>query len=124
MSGSEQDKGDVQLAALIVQVRKAQGLSMEAFATCLGVSQPTQSRIERAKRLPDALYLRALRTKFQVDINALLEGDASTAPDPSASDLPSDYHASASQDKAHSIKTSSRRNAAEVDPSKSRKRAA
>ncbi len=49
---------------------------MEAFAAVLGVSQPTQSRIERAKRLPDALYLRSLREHFRVDINALLTGEA------------------------------------------------
>lgn len=65
----------MQLAACIVQLRQDCGLSMEAFASRLGVSQPTQSRIERAKRLPDALYLRALMEHFHVDINALLLGE-------------------------------------------------
>lgn len=76
MSSSEKDYGDEQLAARLVQIRAGLGLSMEAFAAVLGVSQPTQSRIERAKRLPDALYLRSLREHFRVDINALLTGEA------------------------------------------------
>jgi len=57
---SEKDYGDEQLAARILLLRQKAGMSMDAFAAQLGVSQPTQSRIERAKRLPDALYLRAL----------------------------------------------------------------
>lgn len=77
MSGkeSEKDYGDIQIAERIAEVRRSSGLSADAFAARLGVSQPTQSRIERAKRLPDALYLRALRQQFHVDINALLAGD-------------------------------------------------
>lgn len=76
MSSSEKDYGDELLAARLLGLRLDLGLSMEAFAAVLGVSQPTQSRIERAKRLPDALYLRRLREHFQVDINALLTGEA------------------------------------------------
>lgn len=70
---SEKDYGDEFLAARIVLLRQKSGLSMEAFAEQLEVSQPTQSRIERAKRIPDARYLRALRKKFHADINDLLE---------------------------------------------------
>lgn len=79
MSSSEKDYGDEQLAARILLIRSGLGLSMEAFAALLGVSQPTQSRIERAKRLPDALYLRRLRERLQVDINELLTGGGEAA---------------------------------------------
>lgn len=76
---SEKDYGDAELAQRIQAVRFEKGLSMEAFAAVVGVSQPTQSRIERAKRIPDALYLRALRQHFGVDINALLMGHTGEA---------------------------------------------
>jgi DNA-binding XRE family transcriptional regulator len=74
VESSEKDYGDLQLASRILRIRSETGLSMEAFASLMGVSQPTQSRIERAKRLPDALYLRALHERFRVDINKLLMG--------------------------------------------------
>lgn len=125
MPTSEKDYGDAQLAAAIVELRKTSGLSMDAFAAKLGVSQPTQSRIERAKRLPDALYLRALRTHFQIDINTLLEGGISNAAAPSTNGLPADYHASAPEHKSHSIKkTPGRTSAPASEPAKGRKRAA
>ncbi len=75
---------------------------MDAFAAQLGVSQPTQSRIERAKRLPDALYLRALHEHFSVDINDLLSGAfESAAPlDPGEQTLLDDYRHSAPADQA------------------------
>ena len=71
---SEKDYGDEQLASSILQIRLETGLSMEAFATLMGVSQPTQSRIERAKRLPDSQYLKAMHERLRVDINVLLTG--------------------------------------------------
>ena len=76
MESSEKDNGDELLAARVLALRESLGMSTRAFAEAVGVSQPTQSRIERAKRMPDALYLRRLRERFQVDINALLLGDA------------------------------------------------
>lgn len=74
MESSEKDYGDVRLAARIVELRESRCMSMSAFAEAVGVSQPTQSRIERAKRMPDAMYLLRLREQFWVDINALLTG--------------------------------------------------
>lgn len=71
---SEKDYGDVQIAARVITVREESGMSMDAFALILGVSQPTQSRIERAKRMPDAGYLRALRERFGTDLNELVCG--------------------------------------------------
>lgn len=124
MSTSEKDYGDAQLAAVIVKLRKGLELSMEAFAEQLGVSQPTQSRIERAKRVPDALYLRALRNRFHIDINALLDSEDSATATPGGASLPDTYQASAPENKAHSIKTSGRASAAASEPAKSRKRAA
>ena len=76
---SEKNYGDVRLAARIIEVREEAGLSMEAFASLVGVSQPTQSRIERAKRIPDALYLKALHERFRVDINKLLSSMGTAA---------------------------------------------
>lgn len=102
MPASEKDYGDERIAARILLLRQKSALSMDAFAALLGVSQPTQSRIERAKRLPDALYLRALRERFGIDINALLdEGDELAAPlDPGEQTLLDNYRHSTPADQA------------------------
>ncbi|MGE4244186.1 helix-turn-helix domain-containing protein [Ramlibacter sp.] len=71
---SEKDYGDIRIAARIVELRLDQGMTMDQFAEAIGISQPTQSRIERAKRMPDAPYLLQLRRIFGVDLNELLEG--------------------------------------------------
>ena len=102
MPASEKDYGDEQLAARILLLRQKAGMSMDAFAAQLGVSQPTQSRIERAKRLPDALYLRALHEHFSVDINDLLSGAFESAAPlaPGEQTLLDNYRHSAPADQA------------------------
>ena len=100
MEPSEKECGDALLAARIADVRQALGLSMRAFAKEVGVSHPTQSRIERAKRMPDALYLRRLRERFQVDLNALLLGEAAPALTPRAAALLQNWQAASDEGKA------------------------
>ena len=65
------------LASRITVLRKRLGLSMRSFARVVGVSQPTQSRIEGATRTPDADYLRNLAKHFKVDLNELLDSKPS-----------------------------------------------
>lgn len=91
MSASEKDYGDARIAAQILHLRQKTGMSMEAFAARLGISQPTQSRIERVKRTPDAQYLRALHDHFSVDINALLAAPDESRARQRVADTRADY---------------------------------
>ena len=100
MESSEKDNGDELLAARVLALRESLGMSTRAFAEAVGVSQPTQSRIERAKRMPDALYLRRLRERFQVDLNALLLGEAAPALTPRAAALLQNWQAASDEGKA------------------------
>lgn len=74
------------LAARITALRERLGLSMRAFGHEVGVSQPTQSRIEQATRTPDADYLRCLAERFGVDLNELL-GSKPSGIEPQAAEL-------------------------------------
>lgn len=65
------------LAARITALRERLGLSMRAFGHEVGVSHPTQSRIEHATRTPDADYLRCLAERFDVNLNDLLGSKSS-----------------------------------------------
>lgn len=59
------------LGKVIAALRSKRGLSQDAFAVKVGISQPTLSRIERGKSMPDALEQRRIADVLGLSLDQL-----------------------------------------------------
>jgi transcriptional regulator with XRE-family HTH domain len=56
------------------EVRKALGLTQDKFSKELGISKPTYVRYELGELMPNATMLSIMTTKYDIDLNWLLNG--------------------------------------------------
>ena len=63
-----------QLPDNLVNIRKMNGLSQEAFAERIGVSRQAISNWERKQSVPDADMLKIIAKEFDVSIDTLITG--------------------------------------------------
>lgn len=59
------------LGKVVAALRGKRGFSQEDFASSIGVSQPTLSRIERGRSMPDHLTMRRIATAFGMSVDQL-----------------------------------------------------
>ena len=59
------------LGKVIAALRKQRGISQEAFAALIYVSQPTLSRIERGQSMPNALVFRQIAAALDLSTDEL-----------------------------------------------------
>lgn len=65
---------DVGIASRIKSVREAKKLSVRGFASLLGTSAPTISRVENSQRSPDLNLILKIATTFKCNLDWLMKG--------------------------------------------------